>query len=86
MTKVLYRNSRLPDDPAVTFREALLRGLAPGAGLYLPERIPALPNDWRSVDSFASLATLVLEPWLEAPLGKPLGSLLAEALDFPVPL
>jgi len=31
--------------PEVTFREALLKGLAPDAGLYMPGEIPQIPSD-----------------------------------------
>jgi len=34
--------------PAISFYEALLQGLAPDGGLYMPEAWPALPDDWRA--------------------------------------
>ena len=39
--------------PAVTLREAFLRGLAPDRGLYFPEKFPTLAPD--EIASFASL-------------------------------
>ncbi|KDQ32793.1 hypothetical protein PLEOSDRAFT_1098775 [Pleurotus ostreatus PC15] len=32
----------------LSFEEAVLTGLAPNGGLYIPERIPQLPANWRS--------------------------------------
>ena len=32
--------------PAVSLREAVLTGLAPDRGLYMPERIPRLPDSF----------------------------------------
>ncbi|MBI3483103.1 MAG: threonine synthase, partial [Bacteroidetes bacterium] len=30
----------------VSFREAIIQGLAPDKGLYMPERIPVFPNSF----------------------------------------
>ena len=35
-------------DKLLTFEEAVLRGLAPNGGLYIPEHIPQLPSDWQT--------------------------------------
>lgn len=35
-------------DSRLTFEEAVLKGLAPNGGLYIPETIPALPADWQT--------------------------------------
>lgn len=86
MSAVAFRSSRSPGVPAARFRDALLDGLAPGGGLYLPDRVPGLPANWGSVDSFPALAAEVLSGWLEEPQGEELEALLADALDFPVPL
>ena len=34
--------------PAVSLREAVLSGLAPDGGLYVPQTIPRLPESWWS--------------------------------------
>lgn len=47
--------------PAVDFRGALLGGLAPDGGLYVPEEIPALPPAWEAwsyVEAMASVLEL----------------------------
>ena len=74
--------------PGVTFAEALIQGLAPDGGLYVPETIPHLqPGVWRSAENFVELATRVLQPWLHDELSADsLNGLLRKALNFPVPL
>ena len=69
---------------AVPFREALLDGLAPDGGLYVPTHVPALPEAWREADTLARLGADVLAPWL--PDVDRLGAITADALSFPVPL
>lgn len=73
---------------AVSFGTALLKGLAPDGGLYIPDRIPQIdPSQWRSPESFAVLARRVLERWLATEIPAPnLATLLADALSFPVRL
>ncbi|MBK8443908.1 MAG: threonine synthase [Sphingobacteriales bacterium] len=40
--------------PPVTLQEAVLRGLAPDQGLYLPEKLPAMPADfWENLPQFS---------------------------------
>lgn len=72
----------------VSFAHALLHGLAPDGGLYVPTRVPELqPDSWRHADSFAELAGRVLKPWLEKDVGATaLAKILKEALNFPVPM
>ncbi|HEX7003299.1 MAG TPA: threonine synthase [Trueperaceae bacterium] len=81
-----FRSSRGEAGRSVPFRVALLQGLAPDGGLYLPESIPPLPERWHSIESFPDLATELLGGWLEEPTGDELARLIADALDFPVPL
>ncbi|MYF63881.1 MAG: threonine synthase [Rhodothermaceae bacterium] len=73
---------------AVTFATALLRGLAPDGGLYVPQNIPTVnPGTWEKSTDFGTMATNVLTPWLgdEIPEAE-LKSILRSALNFPVPL
>lgn len=76
--------------PAASLGEALLRGLAPDGGLYIPERLPRLPEPLcrgRGAGGLAEVAAEVLAPFAAAEIGRPrLDELLREALDFPVPL
>ena len=70
---------------AVTLDEAILTGLAPDGGLYLPLEVPALPHHWKDADSLADLAATVLAPWW-GPAEHEVAALLRQALDFPVAL
>ncbi len=76
--------------PAATLGEALLRGLAPDGGLYLPETLPDLPiplGRGEGPEELAALATEVLAPFAVGEIGRwELAALLREALDFPIPL
>lgn len=74
--------------PPVGFTEAMLRGLAPDGGLYVPERFPRF--DPREVDAgavFAEQAARILAPFLDGdPLAVELDEICANAFDFPMPL
>jgi threonine synthase len=75
--------------PSVTFREALLRGLASDGGLYLPTAMPHLDPDtlrsWRPL-SFSQLAVRLASGFLsdEFPADV-LERLVGDALSFPAP-
>jgi threonine synthase len=76
--------------PAVSFREALLRGLAPDGGLYLPTEWPRLTLDdlraWRTLpfpDLASCLATRLLRGEFDDDV---VDRLVHEALNFPVPV
>lgn len=69
------------------FAAALREGLAPDRGLYVPERIPQL--EWSSVQgaSLPDLATRMLFPYVEGAITESnLADLMADALDFEIPL
>ena len=83
MPAPLYVSTRGGGD-AVPFREALLDGLAPDGGLYVPTEIPALPDDWATASDRADLGARVLAAWL--PEMANLGALVEDALSFPIPL
>jgi len=74
----------------VAFRQALLSGLAPDGGLYVPETLPALDEQqWARLSgaSMADIGAAMLGPLLgdEIAAGD-LRALLGEALNFPVPV
>ncbi len=85
---MLLQSTRL-ESPAVSFREALLQGLAPDGGLYLPAAWPAVTLDdlraWKDL-SFPDLAVHIAQRLLggECPPGV-IDRLVRDALDFPVP-
>ncbi|KAJ3372033.1 threonine synthase [Allomyces arbusculus] len=47
--------------PALSFSAAVLAGLAPDGGLYVPERLPQLPADWQVKYRDLSFADLAAE-------------------------
>jgi threonine synthase len=81
-----YRSTR--GGGSFTFREALLQGLAPDGGLFVPEFVPEIPNTvWRTETDFPTLAETVLLRWLAHEIPpEHLGEITRSALNFPVPL
>lgn len=84
MTFVSTRGSTVP----AGLSRAIVDGIAPDGGLYVPERVPAL-----SAASFPDRTTLdavgprLLDPFAEGdPLGAELDAICREAFTFPAPL
>ena len=85
-----FVSTRVPDGPRVSLRRAVLDGLAPDGGLYVPTAIPALDPD--RVDGLADLSFhdlgvalargYVSDELTEADLRR----IVERALDFPIPL
>jgi threonine synthase len=50
---IRYRDTRGAVDAPRTFTEAILEGIAPGGGLFVPERLPAF-----TVDQIVALASM----------------------------
>lgn len=74
--------------PAVSASEAILQGLAPDGGLYVPQYFPYLSLQQLSrVTSYPELAYEVLSPFFVGDeLESSLAEICVEAFDFPVPL
>lgn len=76
--------------PAVPLATALVEGLAPDGGLYVPSALPALPaGAWAALRGapLAEIAATLLTPLVgEALSTTALRALLADALDFPMPV
>jgi threonine synthase len=75
--------------PDVGFSTALLHGLAPDGGLYVPTRWPHF--NWAardySVTTLEPIANVLLEPFLAGDeLAPQLPAITAEAFEFPAPL
>lgn len=87
MSEFLFRSSR---DPAVTagFSAALLQGLAPDGGLYVPCAWPSLaPAEFAGATGLRDVAVPLLAPFLARdPLGAMLPAAAREAFTFPAPL
>ena len=76
--------------PEVTFCAAVMQGLAPDEGLYVPVEIPVLPPHFFTRMRSMTLADLGLEvmlPFVAREIPEPkLLQILREALTFPAPL
>jgi len=83
-----YYSTRDPQKTPVSFEEALLEGLAPDGGLYVPNRVPKIhPAHWMEAGTIAEVGCRVLPGWLgqEIP-AETLESIIRDALNFPCPL
>jgi threonine synthase len=76
--------------PEVSFREALLKGLAPDGGLYMPSEIPQIGSEeifsYRTKE-YHEIATCVLSHFLKNEIDElTLGKLCRDAYNFDVPI
>ena len=73
-----------------SFRDAVIRGLAPDRGLYFPEKIPTLPKrffDRIEGMSIPQMAYKVIKPFVGKQINKKkLKEIVTETLDFEFPL
>ncbi|MFU8821159.1 MAG: threonine synthase, partial [Gammaproteobacteria bacterium] len=77
------------DTPPVSAGAAMLAGLAPDGGLYVPEAFPVLDPAGLQAEgaTLADTAARVLAPFVAGDaLAGELDAVCAEALDFPTPL
>lgn len=76
--------------PRVGFRDAVLQGLAPDSGLYMPEEVPKLSETfWRQLEklSFAEMAVEIAAPYVAWALSAAqLRQVVKSSADFAVPL
>ena len=76
--------------PPVRFRQAVVAGLAPDGGLYVPETLEHRPTGWwESLRSapFQDVAVTMAGALLGEEFGEAeLASLIRDALDFPIPI
>jgi threonine synthase len=85
---LFYSTNHLADK--VTFREALLKGLAPDKGLYMPERIPQVSQ--KEIDHFTDkeyyqIAFEVSRKFLAGEISdEELMAIVKDAYDYPIPL
>ncbi len=86
--RMYYSTNR--KSPHVSFREALLAGLAPDKGLYMPVQIPQLNRETLEVMEelpYSEIAYLVLRQFLEGEIpDDELLELVKDAYTYPVPL
>ena len=74
--------------PALSFRHALLEGLAKDGGLFSPTHIVQVNHsDWRDAKYFPSLALSVLQKWIGNGISEhALAAIVDDALNFPLSL
>lgn len=75
--------------PAVSFRDALFRGLAPDGGLYIPEEFPQVSPatlDTLHTHSLQSLGEQILSSLIEEIPPHDLSVITRRAWNFPIPL
>lgn len=72
----------------VSFLEAMRQGLAPDGGLYMPDRVPVLPESfWSTIQnrSFHQIAMEMSRPYLKDELSdSELQSVIEDAFNFPL--
>jgi threonine synthase len=89
MEKILYYSTNLKA-PKVSFKDALLKGLAPDKGLYMPDYIPAFTKEELSSFSsmsYAEIAFGILDKFLKNDIpSKDLKDIVFDAYNFDVPL
>lgn len=74
--------------PAVTFSQAVLGGLAPDGGLYVPEHWPAFrESDFAGCTTLPEVAERFIAPFAAGDaLAAQIPQIVREAFDFPVPM
>jgi threonine synthase len=74
--------------PAVGFGEALVQGLAPDGGLYMPESWPVIPlSAFDGATTLPEVAEILLRPFVaDDPIAGQLGDIVRDAFNFPAPL
>jgi threonine synthase len=98
---MLFQSTRKSQDssaPSAVFAQALLKGLAPDGGLYVPQQWPVhqpaqlcaqigLPSsDYLTPQGLARIGALLLAPLVEgSPLAAQLPAITAQAFSFPAP-
>ncbi|MBN2275075.1 MAG: threonine synthase [Bacteroidales bacterium] len=86
---ILYYSTNLKA-PRVSFKEALLKGLAPDGGLYMPESLPEMDNATLNAltgKKYYEIAHTVLELFLTTDIpGDELLAMAMDAYDYDVPL
>jgi threonine synthase len=86
---ILYYSTNLKA-PAVSFREALLKGLAPDGGLYMPQYLPQLSTDELESlreKNYATLATEILNRLIGEEIRKnELSAICHDVYNFGIPI
>lgn len=84
---MLYRSTR-KHSPHVTLSDAIVNGIAPDGGLYVPSEFPHfVPHAFEGRTELAQIGEQLLAPFAAGDaLAPELSAICAEALNFPAPL
>ncbi len=89
MKQIFYFSTNLKAEK-VSFRNALLQGLAPDRGLYMPDSLPAMSQNFLSGMknlNYPEIASEILYPFVQPDVSKDvLIQLTKDAYNFPVPI
>lgn len=82
-----YRSTR-HQAPSVNFSDAVITGLAPDGGLYVPESFPAFDlKKVEDISDYPAFAAIVLQPFVQDdPLSPELPGICQNAFPFPIPI
>ena len=82
-----FRSTRSAQ-PTLGLSGAMLTGLAPDGGLYVPESFPEFaPEEFDALESWRDIGERLLAPFFEGDaLGAHLAEICGEAFNFPLPL
>lgn len=74
--------------PEVSLDEALVNGIAPDGGLYVPVELPTFAvDDFEAAETIPEIAAVLLEPFFtDSTLRGDLDAVLAETFSFPIPV
>jgi threonine synthase len=88
VTEPIRFHSTRDSSTSVTFSQALLQGLAPDGGLYVPTSWPRIDVDALSREStLPGIATRLIAPFMSGdPIAAKLAEITADAFNFPAPL
>lgn len=85
MDKIMKYISVNGQSAPVSFRQALLQGIASDGGLFIPESMPQLMPDFTDL-SWHDLATSLASLFIDDIPQEDLRTIVTQALDFPIPL
>jgi threonine synthase len=88
VTEPIRFHSTRDSSTSVTFSQALLQGLAPDGGLYVPTSWPRIDVDALSREStLPGIAARLIAPFVSGdPIAAKLAEITADAFNFPAPL
>ncbi len=83
---IKYVSTRDKNGQAVTASEAILKGLAPDGGLYVPTELPTVSPDFTLTKGLGEAMYLAIKPFFEGDeLAPELEAICADAFSFPLP-